>query len=321
MEEKKYSEEKNLEKYVKETEGSSENLVKDSVGAPIADTTPVHKPWLKTEDQISRGNMIGWQNLKIEDFPTRGLFYPIGTEVYIRAATAGEIRHWSTLNEEDLSLVDDMLNYVLERCVSIKFPGNTLASTWRDIKEVDRFYILLAVRELTFIKGENKLQVSISENKKVDVTKEMISYITFEEELMKRYNEEKRCFTLKFKSGKTILVDIPSVGVTNWLKNYINRKNQNQQGFDKDFISFAPFVIRDWRGLNDNTYINYVNESENWSIGEISALIKIKELFSETVDPVVKYVDEQGGERVAPLSFQGGIKSLFLVSDAFAELV
>jgi hypothetical protein len=50
-------------------------------------------------------------------------------------------------------------------------------------------------------------------------------------------------------------------------------------------------------------------------------LNEIRSIFTDTVEPVVRYKDEEGGERVVPLSFQGGIKSIFLISDPFGELV
>jgi hypothetical protein len=111
------------------------------------------------------------------------------------------------------------------------------------------------------------------------------------------------------------------VGVTNWIKNYVIRKRQQNQPIEEDFISFAPFVITDWRGLNETSYQNCVMDSESWGIKKISALVWLKDAFIEAVDPVVKYEDEQGGERQVPLNFQGGIKSIFLISDPFGQLV
>lgn len=305
-------------------EATVSNVTQSKANEPIGtsviqDTSNVQKPWEKKPEQISLGNQIGWHQIPIKDLPTQGLFYPEGTEITLRAATAAEIRHWSTLNEEDLSVLDDMLNYILERCAKIKFP--TGSSSWRDFKEVDRFYILLAIRELTFVNGENKLQVKTSETSKIDVTKDMINYIDFDERLMKYYDTEKRCFMLTFKSGKVMRLTIPSVGITSWLKNYILRKRQMQEVIDEDFISFAPFVILDWRGLNDDTYGKIIQDSLNWTPGEISVLTEVKKIFSDTVDPVVRYRDEEGGEREVPLNFQGGIKSLFLISNPFGELV
>lgn len=297
----------------------SSSQSKPEVGAPIQDTSDVQKPWEKTKEEVTLSNEIGWQKLPIKDLPTQGLFYPEGTEIVIRPATAGEIRHWSTINESDLSALDDMLNYIVERCAKIKFPG--AMSSWKDIKEVDRFYILLAIREFTFVNGENKLQVKASETSKIDVTKDMIDYIKFDDRLMSKYDPDKRMFILKFKSGKVLYVTLPSVGVTNWLKNYVIRKRQMNENIDEDFLSFAPFVIHDWRGLNDDSYAQIVIDSNKWTTPEISVLTQIKDIFADTVNPVVRYKDEEGVEREVPLSFQGGIKSIFLISDPFGELV
>ena len=148
----------------------------------------------------------------------------------------------------------------------------------------------------------------------------MIDYITFDERLMRYYSPEERCLVLTFKTGKKLRVFLPSTGVTNWLKSYINRKRQMQENIDEDFLTFAPFVIGDWRGLNDDTYEKYIIESHNWTASEISMLTEIRRIFADTINPVIKYRDEQGGERVIPLNFQGGIKSIFLISDPFAEL-
>jgi hypothetical protein len=315
------TEEDKIKKFVENQEGSAESNkpAETQLGAPLTPADKTHLPWQKKEDQVALGNQIGWDKLNVKELPTQGLFYPEGTEIAIRSATTGEIRHWSTLNEDDLSALDDMLNYIVERCCTIKFPGNGLSS-WKDIKEVDRFYILLAIRERTFVKGENVLQVKISETKKVDVSKEMVDYITFDDRLMGYYDTEKRCISLKFKTGKTLNVHLPSVGITNWLKNYINRKQRQQESFDQDFLNFAPFVIPDWRGLNDTSYERFVYESQNWSNAEISMLTEIRKIFADTINPVIKYRDEQGGERTIPLNFQGGIKSILLISDPFSEL-
>jgi hypothetical protein len=305
-----------LQKFVNKEEGVEEK----PVGAKITETPAPKFPHTRNNPEVSLGNTVGWQQLPIKDLPTKGLFYPEGTEVAIRSATAGEIRHWSTLVETDPASLDDMLNYVIERCVTFK--TKDIHSSWKDIKEVDRFYILLAIRELTFVKGENHLQVKTSETSKINVTKEMIDYITLDPKLMNYYDETKRCFVLKFKStGKTMEVSIPCIGVTNFLKNYIGRKQDEQQMFDIDFISFAPFVIKDWRGLSDTSYEQMVQESNYWSIPQVSVLTHLKDVFVDAINPVVKFTDEGGAEQVAPLNFLGGIKSVFLISDPFGELV
>lgn len=303
-----------LKSYV---EGEEEKTA--PVGPKLTEVKDVKKPWEKT---LPLANQLGWIPLPITDLPTQGLFYPKGTVVAIRSATGAEIRHWSTLQEEDLSALDDMLNYVIERCVTLKTEGDNggITLSWKDIKEVDRFYLLLAIQELTFPNGENKLQVKVSEKKKVDVKKEMVNYVSFKPEIMKYYDPEKRCFVLKFKTGKIVELNIPSVGVTQWVKQYVIRKQRSGEFYDEDYLNFAPFVITQWRGLNDDAYSNFVEESHKWDVIIVSLLVHVKQIFADTINPIIHYTDEGGMEQVAPLNFQGGIKSLFLISDPFGQL-
>lgn len=269
-------------------------------------------------EQYSFGNQLGWQRIPTEDLPTKGMFYPANTVISIRAANAAEVRHWSTINETDPAQLDDMINYIIERCVTIRFPEGY--STWKDLKEIDRFYLLLAISEFTFVEGENKLQIKVSEGKLVEVKKDMIDYIEFDERLMKYYDSQKRCFILRLKDGSTIPITIPSLGVTSWLKSYVQAKQQNQLSFDHDFLNYAPFIILDWRGLNDKTYEAKVVESYKWSNIMTSILSKTKDLFLDSINPRIKYLDEAGMEVSAPINFHGGIKSIFIISDPFDEL-
>lgn len=311
--------EKILKDFV-EKEESDISLDTPRIGPKITQIEGAKLPWQR---DLSEGNHIGWIPLPIEDLPTRGLFYPIETSVAIRAATGSEIRHWSTLEEKDPSQLDDMVNYIIERCVTIKsLDKDNLFLSWKDIKEVDRFYLILAIHELTFVNGENKLQVKISDTKKIDARKDMINYISLDPKLMRFYDEIERCFILKFKTGKTIKLDIPSVGVVQWIKNYVIKKQRNQEVIDdEDYLSFAPFIIRNWRGLNDDIYNKYVQDSHGWDINTVSLLAHIKTIFADAIDPVIKYKDDGGVEQTAPLNFQGGIKSIFLISDIFDQLV
>lgn len=304
--------EKILKEYVEKQEGTSH------IGPPITQIPNTKLPWEKT---LPIGNQIGWIPIPLADLPTRGLFYPLNTVIAIRSASGAEIRHWSTLDETDFSALDDMLNYVIERCVTIKTSTEeNLRLSWKDIKEVDRFYILLAIHELTFPSGENKLQVKISDTKKLDVKKDMVNYITLDPVLMRYYDEVERCFVLKPKGGKLLKLDVPCVGVTLWLKNYINRKRAVQEEFDEDYLLFAPFVIRNWRGLTDDVYNKFVEDSHAWNVTTISLMVHVKKLFADAINPVIKFIDEGGVEQTAPLNFQGGIKSLFLISDPFEQL-
>ena len=120
--------------------------------APIAEeikATSLGKAqkFLQTEESPIAGE-IGWKNVPLQNLPSQGLFYPDGTEVAIRAASVAEIRHWSTIDENDALGIDDMLNFVVERCCRIRMSGRP--ANYKDLKEIDRFYVIFAIRDFTF---------------------------------------------------------------------------------------------------------------------------------------------------------------------------
>lgn len=276
----------------------------------------------ETEDDILAAE-IGWKNVPMESLPSQGYFYTSGTQVAIRSATVSEIRHWSTIDENDLLGLDDMLNFIIEKCCRIKVPGKP--GTFKDLKEIDRFYLIFAIRDYTFKNGENKLFVTVSDDdgqeQKIEVTKDSLDYFNPDEKLMKYFKQESQCFDIQMKNGENFKIYLPSLGIMAFIKNYIKNKQQTNQGFDKTFIKYAPFLFSDWKMLNQATYDKSVQESFTWSLQKISVMDKLVELLSSSINPAVRYQSSGGGEGRAPLNFQGGVKSLFLISDIFDELV
>lgn len=276
----------------------------------------------ETEDDILAAE-IGWKNVPMESLPSQGYFYAGGTQVAIRAATVSEIRHWSTIDENDLLGLDDMLNFIIEKCCRIKVPGKP--GTFKDLKEIDRFYLIFAIRDYTFKNGENKLFVTVSDedgqDQKIEVTKDSLDYFNPDEKLMKYFKQDEQCFDINMKNGEKFKIYLPSLGIMGFIKNYIKNKQQANQNFDKTYIKYAPFLFSDWKILNQASYDKSVQESFTWSLHKISVMDKIVELLSSSINPAVRYQTSGGGEGSTPLNFQGGVKSLFLISDIFDELV
>ena len=175
--------------------------------------------------QELRDNKLGFIEIPMESLPTGGIFYPEGTRIFIRSASGGDIRHWSMTDETDVSAIDDALSYIIERCMKISFPSGN--ATWKDLKEIDRFYIILAIRDFTFTQGTNELKIKTSENNEVVVHKDDVSFIELGDKIMKYYNIEKRCFTFPTKNQAINHINIymPCVGVTQWLKSYKDKNH------------------------------------------------------------------------------------------------
>lgn len=291
----------------------------------------------KTTQRMSKEELIATQDenglvpVIIEELPTEGRFYPPTLEIYIRSANIGEIRDWSMLNEENTIEIDNAMNKILRKCVTcivdesidgdkvIPFRG---VFNWKDLKEVDRFYLLLAIRELTFIEDDNSLKLDLNEHQSIDLTKEMLQPLTFDKRVEKYYSAEERCFvfTSSKHMDKPLRIYIPSLGVNQWVRDYVLAKSNAKVGFDKNFIILAPFLIRDYRGLTADIYDDIVKRHSKLSTFELSLISQVVDLIKNSVNPYIKYIDEAGGEQTAPLSFRGGFKSLFTLQDTLSLL-
>ena len=268
---------------------------------------------------------IGWIRVKQDTLPSQGIFYPAGTEITIRAAAVAEIRHWSTIDDEDLLSLDDALNRIVDKCCRVKFPK--MLGSYKDLKEIDRFFIVFAIREYTFKRGENNLSVTFNckncgKSDPSSIVKEMLSYYVPSEELQARFSAEERCFHLKLKTGEEFRLYLPTLGVMTYIKNYLRTKNQNREEYDKAFIKWAPFVFADWRSLTEAVFEGTLRDSYTWSIDKISVMDWFVDNMQKTVKAELKHdCVECGSEVLAPLSFRGGIKNLFLVSDIASKLL
>lgn len=318
MENKDVNPESEAEKIIREQESSSQEL-------PTSQPTFLGK--IKTYEQDTTVmEEIGWIRVNPENLPSQGIFYPEGTLIHIRAASTSEIRHWSTLDDEDILSIDDALGRIIEKCTKVRFPNGMMGNA-KDIKEIDRFYLVFAIREITFKRGENQLNVtfkckSCTKSESKVLTKEMLNYYTPDQKLQARFEPEVRGFHLKLQTGEDTKLYLPSLGVMNFIKGYINEKRQNQEEFDQAFIKWAPFLFADYRILTRPTFEKMLQDSFSWSNDKISVIDWFVENMKKTVNP--EFTNECsacGTEVSAPLSFPGGTKSLFLLSDIESKLV
>jgi hypothetical protein len=268
---------------------------------------------------------IGWKNMPIENLPSQGMFYPDDIVISIRAANVKEIRHFSTIDENDFIDGDDKLNFILESCVKIK-TKQIQKPSWKDIQDMDRFYLILAIRELTFLNDDNALQMDIScpncgNTDRIIITKERIDYFKIDERIMKYYNSETKSFIIKMKDGVTFELFLPTLGVANFIKNYIRNKVQKQEYYEKTFVRMAPFMFKDWRTLTEGTFKAKDAETFKYNHKTISVISGIIDIFAGSVNTEIAHNCTACGEAIkSPISFQGGIKSLFLYTNIFDEL-
>jgi len=274
-----------------------------------------------TEPALLPGYIEIWQ----EKFPSKGLFYPQGTRFFIRSAQVKEIRHFSTINEQDPFTIDEALNEILKSCLMIRQPNRQMS--FKDLKEEDRIYIIMAVRELTFPKGENQLVLKVpckecNHENEIKVVNDSFEHNEVDEKLMKYYNEETRRFEVQTRSNGTIIITPPSIGLMMEITKYIQKSQQEGKKLDQSFIKVLPYIDTDWRGFNEARIKNLEIEFMSWDTTKYNTMYTLTDMCKVGVKEDLHEICEKcQSEVTTPISFPGGIKSLFVVSDIAGELL
>jgi hypothetical protein len=276
---------------------------------------------------------LGWKNIPISFLPSMGMFYPNGTKIAIRAAEVKEIRHYSTIDDADNLDIEEKLSYVLERCFKMEFLGEGVVS-YKDLKQEDRFFIILAIRDLTFTKGENMIILKPYKKCKelpdcpfsagIELRTGVLNSYEIDPKILQYYDEQTRCFTFSPKKlGKSINVYIPSIGVNQEITSFISECSKRKIEVDDGFISIAPFLFSDWRDLDFNRILGKMREIDNfWSKEEYSLYFELSERIKLGTKSEVKLECPTCGEKevTASITFPGGLRSLFVITDIFGEL-
>ena len=275
----------------------------------------------------------GWKNLPVQILPSKGMFYPDGTKLAIRAAEVREIRHFSTIDDDDRLDIEDKLSYILDRCLRIDFPGEGVVS-YLDLKQEDRFFIIMAVRDLTFVRGENSILLQLTKTCKetpdcpykdgIELRTGVLSSYELDDRIIKYYDVETRTFVFDVKKiGKRIEMSIPSIGVTKAISKFVSDVSKRGSDVDEGFLKIAPFLFNEWRDLTTDKISLRMRETDYWTKEEYSLYFELSEKIKLGTELNVKQKCPVCGDEevTADINFPSGIRSLFVISDIFGELL
>ena len=268
-------------------------------------------------------DILGWHVLDLMDLPSQGKFYPEDCVIKIRSARAAEIRHFSTMDENNYIDMEEKLNSIVESCSQMTSGKSRMS--YKDILEEDRIVLLLSIRDLTFPEPENKLMLkgkSEQSKKSVEVELSVKNLVpsVIDEQIEGYYSPKERTYVIKTKSAGTVRMKPPTIGIMQEVTAYLKDKQEKEQDFDRAFIQVLPYMQEDWRGLNLKKIFNMELEYKSWDEKKFMVVYRLAERMKIGVQTNLETTFE--GETVkAPLDFPGGIKSLFIISDLAGELL
>jgi len=125
------------------------------------------------------------------------------------------------------------------------------------------------------------------------------------------------------KLSQTVRMTVPSIGVVEAISNYARNKIRQGKDVDESFIKIAPYLYEDWRGLTEQKLSELEEGSNLWSKEEFSIFFQIADLLKIGTKLEVNLPCSKCGaqEVTAPIYFPEGIRSLFLISNIFGELL
>lgn len=260
----------------------------------------------------------GFFSVNIEDFPSKGRFYPRGTKVRIKSATVKDIRTFSALDEDNPYEVDEALVELLSNCVRVSFPDRV--GSWKDICEEDRLNLILSIRELSFAEGENKIAFEVKcescgTTNNMDIANENFQKRELNDKLIKYYSETDRRFNIETKSYGTINIKPPTIGIMRVVNKYIKSLQENKENI-KDYLPFlktVPYMVEEWRGFSLDNMSNYRMEFLRWNTSKFLTYTKLVELAQISVkDKMMKPCSKCGDPVEADIQLPTGIKGLFI---------
>jgi len=310
-----------IKKEFEKSEGIS-NLGKVEMGK---NQLNMNDPEIKRLHEIA-----GHQTLDLSQLPSKGKFYRDDLRILIRPARVGEIREFSTLDENNLKDVDDRLNSIMVNCVKIMYDNGI--GSYKDVLEEDRIYVILSVRELTFKQGENKLMMPVTKKacknstcksqSAIELRTENLQFFEVSDVLEKYYDEVNRCYSVQTKNYGVITLAPPTIGVMRAITDFARQREEKNLPWDKSMLAVLPYLQREWRNWDKKAIFESTSAFQGWDTNKYALIYRLAEQMKIGVNPEMIFPCNECGEEVTvPLSFPGGIKSLFIISDITSELL
>lgn len=312
-------------------EPQQQEVVKDLGKVDIRRGT--HSDGIQEDENIQRiNNTIGYHNISLDTLPSQGRYYPENIKISIRAARVGEIREFSTIDENDPKDVTDKMTYIISQCCKIYY-GN-VPGHYKDLTVADRIVLIFKIREITFADGQSSMKIPVPSGvcgtvgckpqDNITFNSTMFNFMKPNEELEKYYDPVNRCYNIHTKSFGMITLYIPTIGVWTAVSDFVKDELQNNRKIEGTVAEMIQFLIKDWRGLGEKAIFAKITEVSGWDTKKFNLVYRLIEKINVGIEfEITDICQNCGGEIKVPISFPDGYKSIFVqtISDFGEELL
>lgn len=184
-------------------------------------------------------NLLNIQKkIDLKKLPSQGLFYKSDFQIIIKKANIEDI------NDYEKDFIKDNVGVIIYKVKKIVENNILLTNNYKfeDIKSIDIVFLFLEI--VKFTKGKPIKVTYLNEEKNsqesVDFSSEYFNYYIISDKIMKKYNNELRCFEIdgyKFS--------LPTIGIENCLTKFlISKQNEKDSSKYNDyFYDFTYFLL------------------------------------------------------------------------------
>jgi len=260
-------------------------------------------------------------NFDIKELPC-GQFYPQGSVLMIRPAQVREIQAYSMVDDNNFYDIVEKMNDMLQSCVRVKYSDGKVTS-FLDVKDQDRLYLVFLIRELTFQQG-NSLNVparcSCGQELNVELKRDNFVFHEIDEKLKKYYSPNTGSYNFKTVNGKSFEMTPPNIGLQKAFTDYIVKENNEKRTPNLAFLKIIPFMLS---GRSTITY-----EGIKSKLGEFEQMDQVTfQFLNAAVGKMTFGIKElkkncECGEEIrTDMQFPNGASGIFVIHDAFEAYI
>lgn len=268
----------------------------------------------------------GWIDVDKNLLGERAQFYPEDWQFRIRPATVEAIRNWSTIDDTNVSVVDDVFNEVIKSCVAIVSSNGPVP--WGNIRSWDRFFFLLLVRKYTYVNGEKKIEYdedcpNCDNPVTYTLTSEALMYDMPDPEVMKYFSKEEQRWVIdpeefELDTTQPIIFYLPTLEKDAAIKAWAINRYQEKKKIDNVFVKFlswmAPKISKD-ETIAQRQIKEYEMRFKSWDADTFSFMNDVINNIMVTPMSKLKLTCPICGEEVtSDVRFPNGVRDLFAVS-------
>lgn len=206
-------------------------------------------------EQPEKSGTDGYYNVKMD---TLYGFYPQGTQIQYRALNAVELRNWAGVDfQNPLELYQATID-ILKKCI--------LGIAVNEIREIDRFRLIMFIHELTMVEPESKVQLSyqcaaMSCANKWNKSLSSDSFIVTEynKEFFDKYKDEvSGTVIVKHKTLGDIVYKDATIGAISEARRWAVSKGEQFVKENKRILDVIPHFVSRYTFAEFDNFVNSV---------------------------------------------------------------